>query len=118
MITSRIIPCLDCKNGRVVKGIRFGNLRDSGSPTERAHMYEDQGADELVVLDISATPEERSNTLETVRSLRACLSIPLTVGGGIRTLNDADALLQAGADKISINSAAVKNPTLIEEIAQ
>lgn len=116
MLTPRIIPCLDVKGGRVVKGVRFQGLRDAGDPAERAHLYEIQGADELVLLDVSATHEERSHALETVRAVRAVLSIPLTVGGGVRSVADAAALLDAGADKVSVNTAAVQNPDLIDAL--
>ena len=117
MLTARIIPCLDVSHGRVVKGIRFQGLRDAGDPAERAALYEDQGADEIVILDVSATPEARGNQVETVERVRARLGIPLTVGGGIRTIDDARALLEAGADKVSINTAAVYRPELLSEIA-
>jgi cyclase len=118
MLTRRIIPCLDVSHGRVVKGIRFQGLRDAGDPAERAALYEAQGADEIVILDVSATPEERGNQVETVRHVRACLGIPLTVGGGIRSQDDARALLEAGADKVSINTAAVHRPELLSDIAE
>lgn len=118
MLTSRIIPCLDVRDGRVVKGVRFQGLRDAGDPAERAAAYEQQGADELVVLDVSATPEGRGNALETVRRVRAVLSIPLTVGGGVREVDDGVALLEAGADKVSINTAAVKNPDILGRLAE
>ena len=118
MLTKRIIPCLDVKDGRVVKGVNFQGLRDAGSPVELAQAYEQQGADELVLLDVSATPEGRKTALETVQAVRRVLSIPLTVGGGIRTSIDARNLLEAGADKVGINTAAVKDPTLIAEIAE
>ena len=117
MLTKRIIPCLDCRDGRVVKGIRFGNLRDVGSPAEQASLYEQQGADEIVLLDVSATLETRPNQAATVHAVRAVLSIPLTVGGGVRNVADAVRLLESGADKVSINSAAVCNPTLIDALA-
>ena len=117
MLKSRIIPCLDVDNGRVVKGIKFQNLRDAGCPVELARHYEEQGADELVVLDVSATREARLAMLETVESVRKQLSIPLTVGGGVGSVDDAEKLLNAGADKISINSAAVRNPALINEMS-
>ena len=117
MLTTRIIPCLDVDAGRVVKGVRFQGLRDSGDPVELATRYQAQGADELVLLDVSATPEGRGNALETVRAVRAALGIPLTVGGGVRALADAEALLDAGADKVAINSAAVARPELVDEIA-
>jgi imidazole glycerol-phosphate synthase subunit HisF len=117
MLTARIIPCLDVSHGRVVKGIRFQGLRDTGDPAERAALYERQGADEIVILDVSATPEGRGNQVETVQRVRARLGIPLTVGGGVRVLDDAGALLEAGADKVSINTAAVRHPALLTEIA-
>lgn len=117
MLTSRIIPCLDVSHGRVVKGVRFQGLRDAGDPAERALEYERQGADEIVILDVSATPEGRGHQLETVRRVRAGLSIPLTIGGGIRSEEDALHLLEAGADKVSVNTAAVSRPELLSEIA-
>lgn len=117
MLKRRIIPCLDVRGGRVVKGVRFANLRDAGDPAERARLYEEHGADELVMLDVSATTEERATQAETVRAVREVLSIPLTVGGGVRTADDARTLLEAGADKVSINTAAVDRPELIREIA-
>ncbi len=117
MLTARIIPCLDTKDGRVVKGVRFAGLRDAGDPVERAAAYEAQGADELVLLDVSATPEGRGNALATVRAVRRVLAIPMTVGGGVRTAEDAGALLEAGADKVSVNTAAALRPALIREIA-
>jgi imidazoleglycerol phosphate synthase cyclase subunit len=118
MLAVRVIPCLDCKDGRVVKGVRFQGLRDAGSPPELAHHYEVQGADELVVLDVSATDEGRKTAYETVRLVRAQLSIPLTVGGGVRRIEDAGALLMAGADKVSINTAAVQRPQMLTEMAR
>lgn len=117
MLARRIIPCLDVSHGRVVKGVRFQGLRDAGDPAERAKLYEDQGADEIVILDVSATPEGRGHQHETVRRVREVLSIPLTVGGGVRTEEDALALLEAGADKVSVNTAAVARPELLSEIA-
>lgn len=117
MLTARIIPCLDVKNGRVVKGVKFKNLCDAGDPAELARAYEDQGADELVLLDVSATPDGRQTQLEWVRRVRAGISIPLSVGGGVRTLDDAAALLEAGADKVGINTAAVRDPGLLEQMA-
>lgn len=117
MITKRIIPCLDVKDGRVVKGISFGNLRDAGDPIACAETYEAQGADELVILDITATLENRGATLDLVKKIRRALSIPLTVGGGIRSLDDVRALLNTGADKVSLNSAALANPDLITRVA-
>jgi imidazole glycerol-phosphate synthase subunit HisF len=118
MLARRIIPCLDVSHGRVVKGIRFQGLRDAGDPAERALLYEAQGADEIVILDVSATPEGRGNQVETVQRVRAGLGIPLTVGGGIRTADDAQALLEAGADKVSVNTAAVERPELLRAIAE
>ncbi|OGS25448.1 MAG: imidazole glycerol phosphate synthase subunit HisF [Elusimicrobia bacterium RIFOXYB2_FULL_48_7] len=115
MLTKRIIPCLDVKNGRVVKGIHFQNLRDAGDPVETAKQYSKNGADELVFLDITATLEERKTTFEVVRKTAENVFIPLTVGGGIKTIADITALLNAGADKISINTAAVKTPRLVKE---
>lgn len=117
MLTIRIIPCLDVRDGRVVKGVRFSGLRDSGDPAERAAVYEAQGADEIVVLDVSATPAGRSHQTETVRRVRAELSIPLTVGGGVREQSDAAALLDAGADKVGVNTAAVRDPSLLNRLS-
>ena len=117
MITARIIPCLDVKDGRIVKGIRFQGLQDAGDPAERAAAYEAQGADELVILDVSATTEGRKTAAETVRRVRDVLSIPLTVGGGVRSVDDARRLLDAGADKVAVNTAAVRDPSLITAIA-
>ena len=117
MLTVRIIPCLDCRDGRVVKGVKFQGLRDAGNPAELAQNYESQGADEIVLLDVSATPEGRANQTDTVKEVRNRLSIPLTVGGGVRKVEDAARLLGAGADKVGINTAAVDNPNLINEIA-
>jgi imidazoleglycerol phosphate synthase cyclase subunit len=118
MLAPRIIPCLDVSHGRVVKGVRFQGLRDAGDPAERAALYEAQGADEIVILDVSATPEGRGNQVETVRRVRARLGIPLTVGGGVRALDDAGALLEAGADKVSVNTAAVHEPAILTAIAE
>ena len=117
MLTKRIIPCLDVRDGRVVKGVNFSNLRDAGSPAELAIDYEKQGADEIVILDVAATPQERANQTETVKAVRRVLSLPLTVGGGVRGIEDARRLLNAGADKVSINTAAVRNPALLNEMA-
>lgn len=114
----RIIPCLDVANGRTVKGIRFSNLRDVGDPVELAQIYQDQGADELMFLDISATVEGRTTMLELVRRVADVLMIPFSVGGGIGELSQALALLEAGADKVSVNTAAVKRPELILDIAE
>jgi cyclase len=113
----RIVPCLDVRDGRVVKGVKFQNLRDAGDPAERAALYEAQGADEIVVLDIAATPEARATQLETVRRVRAAIRIPFTVGGGVRAVDDARRLLGAGADKVSVNTAAIRRPALLSELA-
>src|SRR6516165_4930658 len=118
MLTKRIIPCLDVKDGRVVKGVHFLNLRDAGDPVEVARRYEEQGADELVFLDISASHEGRSILLDVVRRVAEEVFMPFTVGGGIRTLDDATRLIQAGAEKVSINSAAVRTPELITAVAR
>jgi cyclase len=115
MLAKRIIPCLDIKDGRVVKGVNFVNLRDAGDPVEQARLYDEQGADELVFLDISATNEGRKTTLELVGRVADTVFMPLTVGGGIREVGDMRNLLLAGADKVSVNSAAVKNPGLLAE---
>ena len=117
MLKKRIIPCLDIKNGRTVKGIQFEQLRDAGNPVELAKMYVQHGADELVFLDITATIENRKTLLHLVEEIAAAINIPFTVGGGINSPEDARELVQAGADKISVNSAAVKRPELISEIA-
>jgi len=117
MLAKRIIPCLDVAAGRVVKGVNFQNLRDAGDPVELAKLYGDAGADELTFLDISASVEDRSTTLEMVSRTAEQVFIPLTVGGGIRASADVDRLLRAGADKVSINTAAINNPQLINEIA-
>ncbi len=117
MLTKRIIPCLDVNQGRVVKGVNFLNLRDAGDPVEVARRYEEDGADELVFLDITASHEGRDIMLDVVRRVSEQIFMPFTVGGGIRNLDDATRLIQAGAEKVSINSAAVKNPNLITEIA-
>lgn len=117
MFTKRIIPCLDCKNGRVVKGTNFVDLRDAGDPVEVASMYDKSGADELVFLDITASSDGRNTTVDLVRKVAEKVFIPFTVGGGIRTVDDFKVLLREGADKISINSAAIMNPQLISEAA-
>lgn len=117
MVLKRIIPCLDIKDGRTVKGVQFESLRDAGDPVELAAFYSEQGADELVFLDITATVEKRKTLLALVERIAERINIPFTVGGGINTPEDVRALLKAGADKVSINSAAVKNPSLITEIA-
>jgi cyclase len=114
MTAKRIIPCLDVKNGRVVKGVNFKNLKDKGDPVELASRYEEEGADEIVFLDITATIEDRKTLVNVIKDTASVLSIPLTVGGGIRGINDISQLLSSGADKVSINTAAVENPTLIE----
>ena len=117
LLTKRIIPCLDVEGGRVVKGTNFLNLRDAGDPVEVARRYEEDGADELVFLDISASHEGRQIMLDVVRRVSEQIFMPFTVGGGIRTLEDATRLIQAGAEKVSINSAAVKNPKVVSEVA-
>jgi imidazoleglycerol phosphate synthase cyclase subunit len=117
MLTKRIIPCLDCRDGRVVKGVQFQDLRDAGSPVKLAQRYQAEGADELVVLDVAATVEGRNHQIETTEAIRRELSIPLTVGGGVRGADDVARLLASGADKVAINSAAVQHPELIEQLA-
>lgn len=117
MLTKRIIPCLDIKNGRTVKGVNFIDLKDAGDPVELAKKYAATGADELVFLDISATEERRATLIDLVRKVAATINIPFTVGGGISSVEDVDVLLRNGADNISINSSAVKNPDLINQIA-
>lgn len=117
MLMPRVIPCLDVRDGRVVKGVQFQGLRDAGDPVELAQAYQEQGADELVLLDVSATPEGRANAAETVAAVRAALALPLTVGGGVRVADDAARLLDAGADKVAVNTAAVQRPALLEELA-
>jgi len=112
MLAKRIIPCLDIKDGRVVKGVNFINLRDAGDPVEQARLYDAQGADELVFLDISATHEGRRTTLDLVGRVADTVFMPLTVGGGVREVDDIRNLLVAGADKVSLNSAAVKRPDI------
>ncbi len=118
MLAKRIIPCLDVKDGRVVKGVNFVNIRDAGDPVELAKFYSDQGADEIVFLDITATSDERATVADVVERTASQVFVPLTVGGGIRTLEDFRLLLRAGADKISVNSAAVSDPTLISRAAE
>lgn len=118
MITKRIIPCLDVRDGRVVKGVNFVNIRDAGDPVELARFYSDQGADEIVFLDITATSDGRATVADVVERTAEQVFVPLTVGGGIRTLEDFRQLLRAGADKISVNSAAVKDPGLISRAAE
>lgn len=117
MFTKRIIPCLDIKNGRTVKGVNFVNLRDAGDPVALAKFYAENGADELVFLDISATEERRKTLVNLVLKVAEQVNIPFTVGGGISSVNDVSILLNAGADKVSVNSSAVKNPSLINELA-
>jgi cyclase len=115
MLAKRIIPCLDIANGRVVKGVHFLNLRDAGDPVEQSRVYDAAGADELVFLDISATPEGRATVVDTVRRVADQVFMPLAVGGGIRSVEDMRKLLLAGADKVSVNSAAVRSPQLLSE---
>ena len=117
MLTKRIIPCLDIKNGRTVKGVNFLDLRDAGDPVELAQFYAENGADELVFLDISATEEKRKTLADLVLRVAEKVNIPFTVGGGISSVEDVDVLLQSGADKVSINSSAVKRPQLINELS-
>jgi cyclase len=117
MLARRIIPCLDVKDGRVVKGINFVQLRDAGDPVEQAAAYDAQGADEICYLDISASPEGRSTLLDVVARTADQIFAPLTVGGGVRTVDDAERLLDAGADKIAINTAAIRRPALVAECA-
>ena len=118
MLTKRIIPCLDVKDGRVVKGVRFVDLRDAGDPVEAARAYDAQGADELVFLDITASHENRGVMLDVVRRTAEGIYMPLTVGGGVRSIDDVRALLRAGADKVSLNTAALANPPIIREAAE
>lgn len=118
MLKKRIIPCLDIKDGRTVKGINFLNLRDAGNPVDLAKIYADEGADELVFLDITATIEKRATLVKLVAEVANAINIPFTVGGGISSVDDASAVLDAGADKVSINTAAIKNPALISDLAK
>lgn len=118
MLAKRIIPCLDIKDGRTVKGVNFENLRDAGDPVELGALYSEQGADELVFLDITATHEKRKTMAQLARNIARHLSIPFTIGGGINEVEDAAVLLTCGADKVSINSAAVRRPELIDEMAK
>jgi cyclase len=118
MLAKRIIPCLDVKDGRTVKGTNFVNLRDAGDAVELAKIYSEQGADELVFLDITATNEKRKTLTSLVKKVAAAINIPFTVGGGINSVADIDALLDSGADKVSINTAAVKNPEIIKQAAE
>lgn len=115
MLTKRIIPCLDIKNGRTVKGVNFEGLRDAGDPVELAKRYSEEGADELVFLDITATLEKRKTLVELVKRIAAKINIPFTVGGGIKTVDEIEELLKSGADKVSLNSSIVKNPELINK---
>jgi cyclase len=117
MLARRIIPCLDVANGRVVKGVHFESLRDAGDPTAQAARYDQDGADELVFLDISASPEARKTTLDMVTRVAESIFIPFTVGGGIRSVTDAGAALRAGADKVAVNTAAVRDPSLVTRLA-
>ncbi len=117
MLPVRIIPCLDVRDGRVVKGVKFQGLKDQGDPAALSRAYEEQGADEVVVLDVTATPEARGTRLDTVAAVRARLSVPLTVGGGIGGIADAAALLEAGADKVAVNTAALRRPALLSDLA-
>jgi cyclase len=118
MSTIKIMPCLDMKEGRVVKGIHFVDIKDAGNPAENAAFYEKEGADELAMLDIAATVENRKTRLEWVKNVSSVINIPLTVGGGISTLEDIELVLKAGADKVSMNSAAVKNPDLVRQASK
>lgn len=118
MLAKRIIPCLDIKDGRTVKGVNFVNLRDAGDPVELGALYSEQGADELVFLDITATHEKRKTLAALAHDIAEHLSIPFTIGGGIRSVEDVDVLLSSGADKVSVNSAAVRNPQLVEDLAK
>lgn len=117
MLTTRVIPCLDVRDGRIVKGIRFAGLRDAGDPAVQAALYEEEGADEIAVLDVAATVQSRGTQLSTIESIRAQISIPITAGGGVRSVEDASRLLECGADKVTVNSAAVARPGLLGELA-
>ena len=118
MLARRLVPCLDVDRGRVVKGVRFTSLRDAGDPVECAARYDAEGADELVFLDITASHEERPIVLDMVRRVADAVFLPFTVGGGVRSVGDADGLLRAGADKVAVNSAAVKDPPLLSALSQ
>ncbi len=118
MLAKRLVPCLDVDRGRVVKGVRFVSLRDAGDPVECAARYDAEGADELVFLDITASSDARPIVLDMVRRVADAVYLPFTVGGGVRSVEDAEALLRAGADKVAVNTAAVQNPDLVEEIAR
>ena len=117
-LAKRIIPCLDCDKGRVVKGVKFVDIRDAGDPVEVSKRYCDAGADEITFLDITASHEDRNTTVDTVSAIAGQVFIPLTVGGGIRTLDDIRIMLNAGADKVAINTAAVNNPEFVREAAE
>lgn len=117
-LAKRIIPCLDCENGRVVKGVKFVDIRDAGDPVEVSKRYCDQGADEITFLDITASSEGRETTIQTVEAIASQVFIPLTVGGGIRTLEDIRQMLNAGADKVAINTSAVNNPDFVRQAAE
>ncbi|MDA9909963.1 imidazole glycerol phosphate synthase cyclase subunit, partial [Gammaproteobacteria bacterium] len=117
-LAKRIIPCLDCENGRVVKGVKFLDIRDAGDPVEVAKRYCDQGADEITFLDITASHEGRETTIDTVKAIAGQVFIPLTVGGGIRTLQDIREMLNAGADKVAINTSAVTNPDFVKQASE
>src|SRR5918996_2612911 len=118
MLAKRLIPCLDVERGRVVKGVRFVSLRDAGDPVECAARYDAEGADELVFLDITASSDARPIVLDMVRRVADTVFLPFTVGGGVRSVEDADALLRAGADKVAVNTAAVQDPALVERLAR
>jgi len=118
MLAKRIIPCLDIKDGRTVKGVNFVNLRDAGDPVELGALYSEKGADELVFLDITATHEKRKTLAKLAHDIAENLNIPFTIGGGIKSVEDVDVLLESGADKISVNSAAVRNPQLVDDLAK
>ena len=118
MLTKRIIPCLDIKNGRTVKGVNFEGLRDAGDPVELAKRYSEEGADELVFLDITATLEKRKTLVELVKRIATEINIPFTVGGGIKTVDEIEELLKSGADKVSLNSSIVKDPELINKASE
>lgn len=118
MLAKRVIPCLDIRDGRIVKGVQFEGLRDAGDPVSRAKKYEEMGADEIVILDVSATPDGRATSLEVIEKVREAIRIPITVGGGVRSVDDAQKLLEAGADKVAVNTAAVQRPKLIRELSE
>lgn len=118
MLAKRVIPCLDIRDGRIVKGVQFEGLRDAGDPVSRAKKYEEMGADEIVILDVSATPDGRATSLDVIEKVREAIRIPITVGGGVRSVDDAQKLLEAGADKVAVNTAAVQRPKLIRELSE